>query len=344
MSSAVSSDDILVRPYQRGDEQAVLDLFNEVFAEGDPDYHPRELAHWAWEFLDNPAGTQVVLGIEPNGRVVAQYACLPARVHLAGRDVCVGQGIDSLVHRDYRRGLKREGAFLKVAKYYFDHFGVPSVNAFGYGFPNEKAFRIGTTRLGYVPIAAPVQSTSRNLLLQTDDREVARDADANSAIVELARFDARADALWQRLEPSLPMAIRRTAAYLNWRYVAIPGGCYRAFALLGPDGSHRAIWVVRPDWQGPPILAVAELIVAADDVPAIARVLAHLVTIARELRQPRIELWVPPTSSIHRTVRERGFEVQPTPFNLCLKIYEPTLDPDWARANWYYSIGDCDVF
>ena len=139
----MSSEQIEIRPYRSGDEEGVLELFNEVFGEDDSGYRDRGLAHWKWEFVDNPAGTQVVLGFEPSGKVIAQYACLPARVNLEGRDVCCGQGVDSVVRKDYRRGLKREGAFLKVARYYFEHYGISAVNAFGYGFPNKKAYRIG---------------------------------------------------------------------------------------------------------------------------------------------------------------------------------------------------------
>lgn len=340
----MSTDDILVRPYRQGDEQAVLDLFNEVFAEDDPNFHPRSLAQWRWEFLENPAGTQVVLGVERTGRVIAQYACLPARVNLRGQDVCAGQGIDSVVHRDYRRGLKREGAFLKVAKFYFDHYGVPEVNAFGYGFPNKKAYRIGTKLLGYAPIAAPVTTIARNLFNFRDDSEVGRCADATGAIVELSRFDAESDALWARLEPELPMAIRRTAAYLNWRYVTIPGVRYRAFALLERDGSYRACWVVRPNWMGPPILALPELMVDPKDVGAIARALEHVVALARETGQPRVETWIPPISPVYDAILARGFKAEDSPFNLCLKIYDPALDAAWARAHWYYTIGDSDVF
>ena len=39
-----------------------------------------------------------------------------------------------------------------------------------------------------------------------------------------------------------------------------------------------------------------------------------------------------------------GFVAEDSPFNLCIKIYDPSLDPDWVRENWYFSIGDTDVF
>ncbi len=258
--------------------------------------------------------------------------------------MCCGQGIDSVLHPDYRRGLKREGAFLKVAKYYFDHYGVPEVNAFGYGFPNKKAYRIGVKMLDYKPIAVPVQTIARNLFNFRNDREVGAGQTSEGEVVEIDRWDARADDLWRRLEPGLPMAIKRTAAYLNWRYADCPSVGYRMFALTAGGLDLRAAWVLRPNWMGPPILAVCELIAEGKDTPALARALAHCVEFARANGQPRVETWIPPTSPIFDAVRERGFKVEDSPFNLCIKIYEPSLDAAWARAHWFYTIGDSDVF
>lgn len=334
--------DLTIRPFRSGDEPAVLALFNEVFAEDDPGFHPRSLAAWRWEFVDNPAGTQVVLGIEPSGRVVAQYACLPARANLRGEDVCCGQGIDSVVHRDYRRGLKREGAFLKVANYYFEHYGIPSVNAFGYGLPNSKAFRVGVRMLQYVPVAAPLRTVARNLFDTADDSAVGLGA-ATGTIVELPRCGPEVDALWRRVEPGHPMAIRRTPAYLNWRYADCPLAKYRIFAMRERDDL-RALWVTRADWMGPPILAVCELVSAAGDDAALAAMLKHTVELARATGQQRVETWIPQHSPRFERAMAQGFFAEDSPFNLCLKIYRPDLDPDWARANWWYSIGDSDVF
>ncbi len=341
----MSSDNIEVREYRRGDEERILALFNEVFAEGDPHYEPRSLAEWRWEFVDNPAGTQVVIGVEPSGRVIAQYACLPAIVTLKGETVKCGQGIDSVVHKDYRRGLKKEGAFEKVAKYYFEHIGRWPVNAFGYGFPNQKAFRIGVKRLGYLPIHAPVKTTFRNLFQHANDDEVGAGAVAGE-VIELASFDVRADRLWSRIEPSVAMAIRRDAAYLNWRYAHHPRVKYRAFGLVGgaSDTELRGIVVTRANWMGPPILALTELIVSHDDAPAIARLLAHVVQVARATRQQRVETWIAPAMPIHATVLSHGFSVEDSPFNLCVKPYRPDLTEDWVRANWWFTIGDSDVF
>ncbi len=42
----MSTAEITVRPYQPGDEQGILRLFNQVFRENDPGYRGRGLDHW----------------------------------------------------------------------------------------------------------------------------------------------------------------------------------------------------------------------------------------------------------------------------------------------------------
>lgn len=341
----VPSEQLVIRPYREGDAPRILALFNEVFAEGDPNFHERTLAEWEWEFVHNPAGEQIVVAEEPGTeRIVAQYACLPAWANLNGQRVWIGQGIDSVVHRDYRRGLKREGAFLRTAKYYFDHIGIADKNAWGYGFPNSKAFGIGVKLLKYLPIAAPVPTLFRNLFQCANDDAVGRHRSADLRVVDAQRFDASADAFWARLEPLYPMAIRRDAAYLNWRYLDNPLARYVALRLVDANGAQRGVCVLRPDWTGPPILAVAEWLVEPNDVVATSSLLHAVTQWARAHGQQRIEVWVPPTHPQFTAIQAEGFAVESSPFNLCIKIYRPELTEDWVRAHWYWTIGDSDVF
>jgi hypothetical protein len=196
--------------------------------------------------------------------------------------------------------------------------------------------------LAYVPVFAPLPTLGRNLFAFPNDDAVAAGATTAGEIVEIQRFDSRADELWLRLRPSFPMAIERTAAYLNWRYSDAPFPT-RAFGLVA-DGALRGFCVTRPDWTGPPILALTELMAAPDDEGAVARLLAHAVRLARENGQARVETWIPPTSRLHELAIAHGFTPEPSPFNLCIKIYDPRLEIGWVKRNWYYTIGDSDSF
>ena len=117
--------DYEIRHYRPGDERQILETFNRVFAGTTPDYVPRTMEQWKWEFQENPAGNQIVLAVDGAGKVICQYCCLPYFVNLRGEKVVSGLGVDSFVDPAHRQGLKREGIFLRVARTYFREIAVP---------------------------------------------------------------------------------------------------------------------------------------------------------------------------------------------------------------------------
>src|SRR5262249_52294477 len=152
----------------------------------------------------------------------------------------------SMVRADYRRGLKREGAFLQTARGYFEHFGHWPICAFGYGFPNRQAYPIGVRLVGYRPGFKPLPALHRNFYEGGDDAEVGgAQAGALSGleVVEVDRFGATADELWARLAAHFPFALVRDAAYLDWRYAACPWLAYRRFVVRDGGGRVRALFV-----------------------------------------------------------------------------------------------------
>ena len=140
------------------------------------------------------------------------------------------------------------------------------------------------------------------------------------------------------------MGIVRDARYLGWRYLDCAFAPYQAFGLVSESGELRGLYIAREDWTGPPILALAELLVPEEDPAAVAWLLQHACAEARSRGQQRVELWCRPDSTLFRTVIGLGFRAEDSPFHLCIKPYEPELDLAWIEANWYFSIGDTDVF
>lgn len=336
-----------VRPYRPGDEASILALFNGVFDEGDPRFEPRTLEQWRWLYRDNPAGTQIVVSVEDDGAVVGHYACLPARARVDGEIVVAGQGIDSMVRADHRRGLKREGVFVRTARGYFEQFGHWPVCAFGYGFPNRQAYPIGVRLVGYKPVFRPLPTLYRNFFEEGDDDAVGRETSAEAArldVVEVDRFGATADELWTRLAPNFPFALVRDAAYLDWRYAACPWLGYRRFVVRERGGLVRALFVARTNWQRQPIGALVDFLGAPDDAAAVGLALRTTTRIARDAGQARVEAWFPERSPWFHHALGSGFRSEPCQYVLCVMLYRERPDLEWVRERWYYTIGDSDVF
>jgi hypothetical protein len=331
-----------IRPYQPGDENAILRLFNEVFSAGAEDFKPRRLEEWHWEYGSNPAGQQVMVAVQPDGRVIAHYACWPVRVQTQGEESLAGQGVDSMVHPEFRRGLKKEGPFLAVARGYFSTWGNAKVCSFGFGFPNQRAFRIGVRVLKYVPVFQPVPTLYRNFFESADDDQVGRQFAGAAEVTEVHGFGPEFNSLWQQLAEHYPMAILRNARYLQYRYGECPLE-YRCFAVRN-GAELRGLFVLRPGWQGLPILALADLLCHPEDEAVQALAFRTAVSVARETKQARIEAWFNPNSAAFQSGLRHGFRTEPSQYVLCIMLYRGHPEPAWVEENWYYTIGDSDVF
>lgn len=162
-----------IRVYEPGDEHDILELFNSVFRVDNPDFVPRKLSHWNWRFRDNPEGHQTLLAIADD-RVVGLYTGIPARWRFPYGTGLGTQAVDSCIAPEYRRSLRKTGLFMTLARQWFDEFRGPDKNHIGYGFPNPQAFRIGTKRLGYLPVRSPQieQSLSLQAALEFADTAI----------------------------------------------------------------------------------------------------------------------------------------------------------------------------
>ena len=114
---APDSDDLVIRPYEPGDEQGILETFNLVFREvcGEG-YRDRTPAEWAWQYLENPRGMRVMLAVAPEGTVAAQYAAVPMAVLSPLGPTSFVHAVDSMVHPAFRPGLKKPGLFVPTGQ------------------------------------------------------------------------------------------------------------------------------------------------------------------------------------------------------------------------------------
>ena len=215
-------EDLAVRPYQPGDEHAILAAFNLVFREiCGPGYIDRDLATWHWLFRDNPAPKRIHLAVTRSGAVACQYAGLSVRARTPVGPTLFNQVVDSFVHPDYRRGLKRPGLFVHTAVPALDLWSQQGDSLF-HGVPVDTARRISIAFLSYKE-------------WRVIDY-LCRDAAAGDLTVPTSITVRRVSALSPDVD-ALAMALAhektclalRDRAYLDWRYVRNPTQCYEIF-------------------------------------------------------------------------------------------------------------------
>lgn len=297
----------------------------------------RRRAEWEHQVLANPAGTRVFVAAH-EGRVVAQYAGVPSRVWIDGAERIFTQSVDSLVHPDFRLGLKRPGLFVDVARAYFDHFGVRGSDAVHYGWPLEAAWRIGKRFLDYECVREEVVLV----------RDLAGDAAAPSApeftIDEVAPVGEELRWLWERCCASWGASSIRDAAFYAWRFSAHTGIEYRLLGARDAGGTLCGLAVLRRgDWLTPGSRALCDWLVPRAERAASRELESAVLREATRDGGRRVVTLIPEWSPHFLTLQDRGWRVHPAPYRLAARSFDRRLDHLFLREHWWLTLADSDL-
>jgi hypothetical protein len=333
--------EIEFREYREGDEAKILETFNltfrEVCGEG---YVDRELEHWQWEYEQNPAGRRVLLAFAEDGRCAAQYAGIPMRVVTKDRDdLSFFHAVDSMVHPDFRKGLRKRPLFVEIAERFFDTYG-GSADHLGFGYPVRPAWRIGERYLGYG-------------LIRTLDymlRDVrGEDAPSGGVEVDVAEvFPREVDGLFEELRPQFDCTVHKGFDYVDWRYARCPSIDYQLL-LARKDGALRGWAAFRTDGGlVPEVATIGDLLCSRDEPEVLAALIARADALARDAGCQSLLTVQNPELPWAAGFRSLGFAEEPSSNWLERKFgsrdWTSGLSQDWLGGHWYYQLGDSDLF
>lgn len=328
----------VIRDYSPGDEERIVPFFNQVFGAGSPDFAPRSIDFWRWQFERNPLGHRACVAEDADGRLIGSYAGIRVPFLHAGERRVAAQVVDTCVAAEYRHG----GLFIELAHAYFDRFGHPQRDFICFGYPNPPAFRAGTRHLEYLPVHCPVYT----LTLSPSPRWVRRTAAGGGdlAVAPLDRLGPEIDALWDRVRADHQFTTWRDAAYLRWRYLEHPTVRYRVLAARAAGGDLRGLAVVRERCLGQPNVGIVEWVIPRREPAVVAALAAAAGHWALERGLRRLETWVAPACPERDSLHRLGFRDQASAFNLAVRNFDPALGVDWMRAHWFYTMGDADFY
>ena len=323
-----------IRPFRPGDEEGIIACFNAAFGENNPGFVARTREEWDWAFARNPAGQRIYVA-ECAGVIAAQCAALPYRVLIDGKESSFTQGVDSMVHPEHRKGLRRPGLYVETARPFFERFGGLGGDILHYGWPVEPAWRIGRTFLGYE-------------IVRTQTIHFREPGDGPSAIpgeVErLQEFDEDVRALYQRCQAHWGASIIRDATYLNWRFVENPRFRYQIFAVRGSDRRLAGLAIFRKaDWPMPETGLLMDWLVPTDE-PAVGELLREAILAQARAEGAALVLAVfPDWAPWQRAFQIWGWRAHPSDYLLIGIIQDPRYDTWWLREHWWYQLAELDV-
>jgi Acetyltransferase (GNAT) domain len=246
-----------IRPTRPDDLAGLAALFAESFG------HGLSAAEWEWKYRQIPGEARSLVAVA-DGSVVAHAGALalPARWPGGkGREGLLWQLVD-FAGTTRRRGLR--AALVDLGRQLLADLPRPGDAPWIFGFPSERHFKLGERVFGYRPLAeivpvagelAPLPSPDSTVRIETGDS-----------------CGAWAEAVWEPVWRQCGgLGIRRSAAFLDWRYYARPQRYYRFYRMFsqGPDALEgfavfafvndeawaAEVWLPPAGWWYPSLLA-----------------------------------------------------------------------------------------
>lgn len=226
-TSTARADMLVIDRFRAEDRAAVDALFVRLHGS---DAAQAFLQRWPWQYERNPkvvGGAPLVWLARVDDEVVGQYSTLPVTLTVNGTEIDAAWGVDAMVNAEHQgKGFGR--ILYETAQ---ANFGASL--ALGMSDASQALFtKLKWHDLGRVPrlvksMSARVQNTPPTsgppwARLRFAVRNLMAHLRSPSDIQVITRFDDGVSQLWERVGKHFAFAVRRDAAYLNWKFVDAP--------------------------------------------------------------------------------------------------------------------------
>lgn len=301
-----------VRPATAEDLPGILDLYAHRFAAAiDEDV-------WRWKYERLPGPSRSVVALDEQGAILAHAGALGLDARTSSAQGILWQLVD-FMGTTLRGGLR--SAMVEAGRSLLTEIPRAGDLPWVFGFPGERHFRLGERVFGYRPVRR----------IPVLEGEIPRGDGA-----ELESGDSCADWAQAAWEACASSGVRRSTAFLNWRYHARPDRYYRFYRLCS---SHSGV-------DGLLVFAFDGVLAKAAEVwlPPGETWVRALATVGGDLRRMGMErwrFWPPSTAETAETLAELG--VGPSGESLFLGCQgRAPVDPVAEAAAMHYSMGDYD--
>jgi GNAT superfamily N-acetyltransferase len=313
-----------IRPFQRGDESAIVGLFRDSFG------RPIDTETWAWRYQKTPEGPGIVRLAWDGDVLAAHYAVSTVSFCIDGKEWLTGLSGTTMTHPRYR-GL---GLFPAMAEEVYAEMGRGG-RAMVWGFPNKMSHHSFVQKLGWTDI---YEIPTFRLCLEN---AVSLPAPGRE-VVFLGQFDDRFDALWDKAKGDYRVIGRRDRRFLAWRYAYCPFERYRIMGYVKEEQllGYAVIKRYRDE------VHIVDLFTRLRDLTAAEQLVRHAVEFSRGHGARSLSLWLNVSHPLHRSLEKYGFRNEaPVAYwggrGLSPAVADQTL---YDFRNWHLAMGDSDVY
>jgi GNAT superfamily N-acetyltransferase len=338
--------------YSQQDRRAVEALYRRVFGNDSAD---ASRLRWEWQYRNNPnnpGGTPVIWIAREGRTLVGQYATMPVRLQVHGKEVDASWGMDVMVAPE----RQRQGIGEVLFRTWDRHVGASL--GLGLSDSSHRLFRkLRWPEPG--PIPCLVKPLTRRALKRPSWPEplnrlvsaitlplvkvIARSRPLRAEIATVRRFVPEFTELWEKLAPRFEFAVRRDAAYLNWKYVEAPHVRYSIAELRRGGALHG--YVVYRHVQEPRgrVTSVVDLLVDPDDEAGLKTLLRWVDREARAANSDKIRAFAL-HAGYRRGLRRSGYFPVKSTMEFTVKVNGVDLPPSFYEdtSTWHVTLGDSD--
>jgi len=338
--------------YQPDDKRAVEALYRRVFGIDSADANR---LRWDWQYRNNPHrpsdGPLIWLAREGQ-TIIGQYATMPVKLSVQGREIDAAWGMDVMVAPERQRQGLGEVLFRTWDRNVGASLGLGLSDSSYRLFQKMRWPDAGPVPCYVKPLTRralrrPGWSVTANRLVSALTlpwiRLVARSRPLQGEVRTIRQFDERFTRLWDRLAPQFGFAVRRDAAYLNWKYIQAPHVRY-TIAVLERDGD-VAGYVVYRHLQEPRgrVTIVVDWLTAPDDDAGFLTLLRWVDREARAADSDKIRAFAL-HAGFRKRLKQSGYFTVKSTMEFVAKINAIDLPPSFYAATdtWHVTLGDSD--
>jgi len=310
---------------------------------------------WDWRHRRNPynqSGQPAVWVAREGPTIVAHYSTLPVRVSLKGLEVDAAWGGEAIVapERD-QQGLdealvrtwdRNSGASLVLGPSQESRELLDRLR-----FPDSRVLPCLVKPLTRRAVRLASWPTPINQVISALAfpfvQVLARSRPLRAECEPVRRFDSSFTALWERLANQFDLAVRRDAAYLNWRYIEPPHVRYSAVALKRQGEVHGyAVYRHRHEPLGR-VTLIVDFLTHPDDVSGLKTLLRWVDRAARAEDSDKVRCYAL-NGRFRRVLRRNGYFGVKSSLEVAVKVNAVQVPHGFydQTENWHVTGGDSD--
>jgi GNAT superfamily N-acetyltransferase len=341
-----------IERYRPDDRRAVEGLYRRVFGN---DAAEASRLRWEWQYHrnpNNPAHEPEIWIAREGPAIIGQYATMPVRLSVRGQEVQGSWGMDVMVAPE----RQRQGLGEILFRTWDRNVGA----SLGLGL-SESSYRL-FQKLRWPdvgPVPCLVKPLTRRALRRPNwpvplnrlvsaltlpvIKIVARNRPLRAEVRLIQRFDDSFTQLWDELAKKFDLAVRRDAAYLNWKYVNAPHVRYSIAALRRDDRNvGYAVYRHLHEPRGRVTLLV-DVLADPDDEPGLSTLLHWVDREARKEDSDKIRTFAM-HAGFRKVLRRSGYFQVKSTMEFVAKVNGVDVDPAFYEntETWHVTLGDSD--